>query len=103
MKAEALAVTAQVDYVLAPTTGVAGFPAEALAPDPADILSVATWTAAFNQTGQPAAVVRAGFDERGLPVGLQVIGPRHDDLGVLRVAAAYEAAAEPGLPWPDPV
>jgi amidase/aspartyl-tRNA(Asn)/glutamyl-tRNA(Gln) amidotransferase subunit A len=103
MKAEALAVTAQVDYVLAPTTGVAGFPAEALAPDPADILGVATWTAAFNQTGQPAAVVRAGFDERGLPIGLQVIGPRHDDLGVLRVAAAYEAAAEPGLPWPDPV
>ena len=32
---------------------------------------------------QPAASVNCGFDEEGLPIGLQIIGRRFDDVGVL--------------------
>ena len=41
--------------------------------------------------GLPAISVPAGFDDRGLPMGMQLIGraPR-DDVDVLRVAARYE-------------
>jgi aspartyl-tRNA(Asn)/glutamyl-tRNA(Gln) amidotransferase subunit A len=56
---------------------------------------VANWvqfTYPFNMTRSPAATVCAGLTEAGLPVGLQLIGPQHGDLVVLRTAAALEAA-----------
>jgi aspartyl-tRNA(Asn)/glutamyl-tRNA(Gln) amidotransferase subunit A len=47
-----------------------------------------------NLTGMPATSVPAGTDEAGLPVGLQVMGPRWADARTLRVAAAFERATE---------
>jgi len=48
-----------------------------------------------NLTGMPATVVPAGFGAGGLPVGLQVMGPRWADALTLQVAAAFERAT----PW----
>jgi amidase len=42
--------------------------------------------------GLPAISVPAGFDARGLPMGLQLIGPPQGDLAVLQLARAYELA-----------
>ena len=53
----------------------------------------------FNLSEQPALSVCCGLTESGLPVGLQIIGKRFDDAGVLRVGRAYEAARPP-LPRP---
>jgi aspartyl-tRNA(Asn)/glutamyl-tRNA(Gln) amidotransferase subunit A len=53
------------------------------------------FTYPFNLTGQPAASVPAGFTRDGLPVGLQIVGRRFDDVTVLRASAAYERAR----PW----
>jgi Asp-tRNA(Asn)/Glu-tRNA(Gln) amidotransferase A subunit family amidase len=50
----------------------------------------------FNFTGHPAASIPAGM-ANGLPVGLQIVGQRHDDAGVLAASAAFEAIA----PWMD--
>jgi aspartyl-tRNA(Asn)/glutamyl-tRNA(Gln) amidotransferase subunit A len=50
------------------------------------------FTYPFNMTRSPAATVCAGVTAAGLPVGLQLIGPQHGDLVVLRTAAALEAA-----------
>jgi aspartyl-tRNA(Asn)/glutamyl-tRNA(Gln) amidotransferase subunit A len=50
------------------------------------------FTYPFNMTRSPAATVCAGLTDAGLPVGLQLIGPQHGDLIVLRTAAALEAA-----------
>ncbi len=44
----------------------------------------------FNMTRSPAATVCAGLSRSGLPVGVQLIGPQHADLVVLRSAAALE-------------
>jgi aspartyl-tRNA(Asn)/glutamyl-tRNA(Gln) amidotransferase subunit A len=52
---------------------------------------------AFNLTGHPAVSVPCGVDERGMPVGLQVVGPLMDDATVLRIAFAYEQRT----PWKD--
>ena len=49
-----------------------------------------------NFTGHPAASVPAGFAE-GLPVGLQIIGPRQGDADVLAASAAFERER----PWFD--
>jgi Asp-tRNA(Asn)/Glu-tRNA(Gln) amidotransferase A subunit family amidase len=54
-------------------------------------------TAPFNFTGHPAISIPGGFSSDGLPIGLQIIGPRHRDAAVLQAAAAYEEVA----PWRD--
>jgi Asp-tRNA(Asn)/Glu-tRNA(Gln) amidotransferase A subunit family amidase len=51
----------------------------------------AQFTYPFNMTRSPAATVCAGLNIDGLPVGLQLVGPQHGDLVVLRTAAALEA------------
>ena len=57
----------------------------------------AQFTPLFNLTGQPAATVPCGWTADGLPLGLQIVGRRHEDALVLRAAAAFEAIA----PWAD--
>jgi len=64
------------------------------------------FTYPFNMTRSPAATVCVGLTAEGIPVGLQLIGPQHGDLVVLRSAAALEQALGfellppevPGLP-----
>jgi amidase len=43
-------------------------------------------------TGHPAISVPCGFTPEGLPVGLQIVGRRRDDLGVLQLARSFEEA-----------
>jgi aspartyl-tRNA(Asn)/glutamyl-tRNA(Gln) amidotransferase subunit A len=53
---------------------------------------VAPYTLPFNLTGQPAASVPCGIIDAGLPVGLQIVGPRFADALVLRASRAREQA-----------
>jgi aspartyl-tRNA(Asn)/glutamyl-tRNA(Gln) amidotransferase subunit A len=46
----------------------------------------------FNITGHPAASIPCGWSLAGLPVGLQVVGPRFADARVLQFCAAWERA-----------
>src|SRR4029450_13308615 len=52
----------------------------------------------FNLPGQPAASIPCGFTKAGLPVGLQIVGPRYADALVLRAARAFETACPVKLP-----
>ncbi|HZZ48607.1 MAG TPA: amidase, partial [Pseudonocardia sp.] len=52
------------------------------------------YTYPFNMTQQPAISVPCGFTSDGLPIGLQIIGPRHSDATVLAAAYAFEQATE---------
>jgi aspartyl-tRNA(Asn)/glutamyl-tRNA(Gln) amidotransferase subunit A len=49
------------------------------------------FTYPFNMTRSPAASVCAGLTSEGLPVGIQLVGPQHADLVVIRSAAALES------------
>jgi aspartyl-tRNA(Asn)/glutamyl-tRNA(Gln) amidotransferase subunit A len=90
------------DLLLTPSASVAAFPADRLMPQhwpdhPWDWLSWAEFSYPFNMAWNPAASVPCGFTQDGLPVGLQIVGRRFDDLGVLQAAAAFEAVQ----PWHD--
>ncbi len=50
------------------------------------------FTYTFNITQQPAASVPCGFTSDGLPIGLQIVGPSHEDARVLMAARAFENA-----------
>ncbi|MFD7909477.1 amidase [Streptomyces sp. NPDC059752] len=53
------------------------------------------YTALWNVTGHPAASVPAGLGEDGLPLAVQLVGRRDDEVTVLRVAAQLEEVR----PW----
>jgi Asp-tRNA(Asn)/Glu-tRNA(Gln) amidotransferase A subunit family amidase len=60
-----------------------------------DGTAAVTWVAftyGFNMTRSPAGSVCAGFTSDGMPVGLQIIGPQHADVAVLRAMALLEDA-----------
>jgi aspartyl-tRNA(Asn)/glutamyl-tRNA(Gln) amidotransferase subunit A len=98
----AVAATKRFDFVLAPVSPVVSFPAELASPldDPERPFEHIAFTLPFNMSEQPAASVNAGYSQTGLPIGLQLIGHRHDDLGVLRLARAWEHLRGPQRPWP---
>jgi aspartyl-tRNA(Asn)/glutamyl-tRNA(Gln) amidotransferase subunit A len=54
----------------------------------------------MNMSEQPAISINCGYTSTGLPIGLQIFGQRFDDLGVLRVAQAYEGMRPAQHPWP---
>lgn len=64
----------------------------------------ATWTPMrtipFNMSGQPAVSVPVGMQD-GMPLGLQIIGARHDDMKVLQVAQMFERATDHSCQKPD--
>ena len=88
------------DLLLTPAASVAAFPATQMQPDgwPRhgwDWTPWAQFSYPFNWAGNPAASVPCGFTAAGLPVGLQIVGRRFDDLGVLQASHAFETAR----PW----
>ncbi len=88
------------DFMLTPTVACPPFkigldnPNE-IAGRPAEPYEWIPFTYPFNMTGQPACSVPAGFTADKLPVGLQIVGRRFDDVTVLRAAHAFEGAQ----PW----
>jgi Asp-tRNA(Asn)/Glu-tRNA(Gln) amidotransferase A subunit family amidase len=104
MREAAVAACRRFHFVLSPTSPVPTYAAEWAGPtnDPEQPLEHIGFTLPFNMSEQPSASVNCGFTAAGLPIGLQITGQRHDDLGVLQVAALYEQLRPPQRPWPQP-
>jgi aspartyl-tRNA(Asn)/glutamyl-tRNA(Gln) amidotransferase subunit A len=83
--------------LLTPTLPIPAFPAGQETPDPDRERRWTSWTPftyPFNMTQQPAASVPCGFTSDGLPIGLQIVGPRHADAEVLAAAHAFQQATD---------
>jgi aspartyl-tRNA(Asn)/glutamyl-tRNA(Gln) amidotransferase subunit A len=93
-----------LDFLLAPTAPVPAFDAHLPCPtnDVGRPFHHIGFTVAFNMSEQPAASINCGYTSNHLPIGLQIIGKRFDDLGVLQLAHAFEHLREPQRPWPEP-
>lgn len=81
------------DLLITPTMPIPAFPTELQAPEGWPSTLWITWTPysyPFNMTQQPALSVPCGFTTSGLPVGLQIVGPRHADRLVLRAGQAFQ-------------
>jgi aspartyl-tRNA(Asn)/glutamyl-tRNA(Gln) amidotransferase subunit A len=104
MREAAVAAHRPYDVVLSPTAPIAAFAAELASPtdDAQRPLEHIAFTVAYNMSEQPAASINCGYTSAGLPIGLQIAGKRHDDLGVLQVARAWELLRPPQRPWPEP-
>ena len=103
MREAAVAASQPFDYLLMPTAPIARYPAEHACPgnDPHRALDHIAFTVAWNMSEQPAAAVNWRFDDEGLPLGVQLVGRRFDDRGVLRLARSIEMLRPAQQPWPS--
>jgi Asp-tRNA(Asn)/Glu-tRNA(Gln) amidotransferase A subunit family amidase len=89
------------DILITPTLACPAFELGKLGPDKIDgkDVTVYAWafTFPFNMSGHPAASIPCGWSTGGLPIGMQIVGKRFDDLTVLQVSRAFEKLA----PWQD--
>jgi len=97
-----VAATQRFDALLSPVSPVRQFPAEWAGPtqDPARPFEHIAFTLPFNFSEQPAVALNGGHADDGLPIGIQLATRRHDDVGALRWARAWERLRPPQAPWP---
>jgi aspartyl-tRNA(Asn)/glutamyl-tRNA(Gln) amidotransferase subunit A len=102
MREAAVRAVGAFDYVVAPTAPVLCYSAEAHGPtdDPRRALEHIAYTVAFNMSEQPAASINWHHSAEGLPVGVQLIGQRFDDLGVMRLSRVIEQLRPAQKAWP---
>jgi Asp-tRNA(Asn)/Glu-tRNA(Gln) amidotransferase A subunit family amidase len=85
-----------IDVLITPTTPIPAPRISDLLADPKTLrpaeLILLRNTRPVNVWGLPAISIPCGFTSAGLPIGLQIIGPRHGEAKVLQVARAYEMA-----------
>lgn len=92
------------EFLVLPVTQVAPFPVETEYPTEINgkkMNSYLEWMEivyAITLTGMPAISVPCAFTPAGMPVGLQIVGRRQNDLGVLQLAHAFEKAAKVSRP-----
>src|SRR3954451_14333347 len=102
IRAAAAKLFCDVDYMISPVSPVVNFAAELASPinDPARPFEHICYTVPWNMSENPAASINGGYDGNGFPIGVQIIGRRFDDIGVLRMAKAFEGMRGPQKPWP---
>jgi aspartyl-tRNA(Asn)/glutamyl-tRNA(Gln) amidotransferase subunit A len=102
MRRAAAKLFGSLDFVLSPTAPVARFPAEWASPvnDPDKPFEHIGYTVVWNMSEQPAVSINCGYTRAGAPIGLQIVGRRFDDLGVLQLAKAWEDIRGPQRSWP---
>ena len=89
------AAFAAVDVIVTPISPTTAFGLGEKTADPLQMYLTDVFTIAVNLAGLPAISVPCGFDEKGLPIGLQIIGRPFAEERVLQVAHAFEQAS----PW----
>jgi len=104
MREKAVAAIQGYDFLISPTSPITAYAVDEPAPgsDTRRPFDHIVFTAPFNMSEQPAASICAGYDDDGLPIGLQIVGHRFDDAGVMMLAHSYEGLRSGMRPWPDP-
>jgi len=91
-----------LDFILSPVNPQQSYPADWASPtnDPARPFEHIAFTVPWNMGEQPAASIHCGMTSTGIPIGLQIVGQRFDDLAVMRLSRAFEAWRGPISDWP---
>ena len=103
IRAAAAKLFADIDYLISPVSPVVKFAAELAAPlnDPDRPFEHIGYTVPWSMAENPAISINGGYDAAGFPIGVQIIGRRFDDLGVLGVAKTFEGLRGAQRPWPS--
>ncbi len=88
------AAFAKVDVLVSPTAPTTAFRAGDKADDPIAMYLSDLMTIPVNLAGLPALSIPCGFDDGGMPIGMQIIGNVLREDQILEVAHVYEQATE---------
>jgi aspartyl-tRNA(Asn)/glutamyl-tRNA(Gln) amidotransferase subunit A len=104
MREAATLAVAKYDYVLSPVSPIPAYEAELPSPnnDPKNALPHIAFTVAYNMSEHPASSTNWSYTNDGLPIGVQLVGQRFDDVGVLRLSRALELMRPQQKAWPKP-
>ena len=94
IKRDFIEAFAAVDAVISPTSPTTAFKLGEKLDDPLAMYLNDIYTVPANLAGLPGISVNAGFDSRGLPVGVQLIGRPFEEETLFRLAAAVERSAK---------
>jgi amidase len=87
------------DYLVAPTAQLFPFKADETWPRQVAGQTMQTYhewmkgVCLVTMSGCPSLAVPAGFGPQGLPIGIQIVAPWHQELACLKLGAAYEVAS----------
>ena len=103
MREAAVTTSQRYDFILSPTSPILPYAADLAAPgnDPRNALPHIAFTVPYNMSEQPAASINWTYSADGLPIGVQVIGKRFDDAGVLSLCLLLEQLRPAQRPWPS--
>jgi aspartyl-tRNA(Asn)/glutamyl-tRNA(Gln) amidotransferase subunit A len=99
LRARTLAMMDTFDFLALPVAPQAAYAAELPGIEGHSIFAPFANTFLFNLTEQPAISVPCGCTQQGLPVGLQLVAQRFNDLGTIQLAHAFEGT-QPAITWP---
>lgn len=78
------------DVIVSPTVPMTAFELNFTQKDPIETYMTDILTVPVNIAGLPAVSIPCGFDDKGLPIGMQIIGDSFDDAKILNAAYQYE-------------
>tara|TARA_R110000850_G_scaffold277144_3_gene424156 strand:- start:124334 stop:125731 length:1398 start_codon:yes stop_codon:yes gene_type:complete len=90
LREQTMALVQGVNYLLLPATPTTAFKAEDVAPKGCTLFDAWCNTFLFNLTEQPALSICSGLSSNAMPIGLQIVGHRFDDMGVMQMGRWYE-------------
>jgi aspartyl-tRNA(Asn)/glutamyl-tRNA(Gln) amidotransferase subunit A len=104
IRAAAAKLFAELDYLISPVSPVVNFGAELASPihDPEHPFEHIGYTVTWNMAENPAISINGGYDPKGFPIGVQIVGRRFDDHGVLAMAKTFESLRSAQRRWPSP-
>jgi aspartyl-tRNA(Asn)/glutamyl-tRNA(Gln) amidotransferase subunit A len=89
------------DVIVTPTAPTTAFKLAEKIQDPLQMYLSDIYTISINLAGLPALSLPCGFDQVGMPIGMQIVGKHFDETTILRVGHAYEQATEWSKRKPD--
>jgi aspartyl-tRNA(Asn)/glutamyl-tRNA(Gln) amidotransferase subunit A len=85
---------ARCDCLMMPVAPTTAFKIGEKVDDPLKMYLADIYTVAVNLAGIPGISIPCGFDEAGLPIGLQILTPAFSEAKLLRIARMYEARTD---------
>lgn len=84
----------KVDLLVAPVSATVAFKIGERSGDPLQMYLSDVLTVTANLAGIPALVLPCGFNQAGLPIGMQIMGPQFSEKTLLRVGKAYQGITD---------
>jgi aspartyl-tRNA(Asn)/glutamyl-tRNA(Gln) amidotransferase subunit A len=94
IKKELNTVFETVDVIATPTTANTAFMFGEKSGDPVSMYLEDIFTVPANITGDPAISIPIGFDEKGLPMGIQLIAPAFNEALLFTIGKDIESTVQ---------